>query len=322
IPSPVLVFGGTGPVRTLALARLGAESVEAGARILWVGAPRAVWPLAHLPLREERLDARPTRADLGDSPWPALNPFALEPGLSAEWLAYAVGESEPSERRRLAAALSHVLADWSVGRAPWTPPSPEQALAMLSLRLPRLLERLVARGRLPRSTSGRVPFVAGSAQMTVVVGHVDDLVARESEIVLVILSFLTRALARPTEPHLVVIEDWVDRISPDARDLMAATLLDACRLAPGLEVLVASATAAEWQTPSALAFVDTATALVAQSNVAWPACWLAPALPVGLPPLDVSVIYALDRAIGGSTWRAYRLPAPAIPADDAAEVAP
>lgn len=257
---PVLVVGEERDIRRRAISALAAERAENGDAVLWVGSEHVARPLPWLStLREQRLDARPLRPDLGDEPWPGVNPFDLAPDLRVAWLAH-VTSANGREQERIYDAVHAQEASRASRPSRWSAlPFPEGTTDLIRRGAP--LPDAWLGSNPPRGVRRRTTLSFAGADLTVVCGHPQDMTDRRKEIVLALLAFVTPARRSESREHLVVVDGWLDRLHPPERTLVLAVLADAAA-ENAVRVVAASSRPQLWDDPQTAAFVWSAVPVV------------------------------------------------------------
>lgn len=267
-----IVLGGIrSPVRALALARLADEHAQGSGKCLWIGSRDAVRPLPWRALREQRLDARPLRPDLGDVPWPVVNPFDLDADLCAIWATAVLGRVNLETRAVLQANIEKTLVS-VLGTTSWKVPSPvdlwPEIVKQFELGDRPHLDRLIY-------LSGSQTTLNFVSDLTVICGHPADLADRKWQALLVLLGFISAARRGHFQnTPLLVLEDWLELLPPQVVGWVASVLVD-LTMTGKVRLLIAT------PSPMTLALSSGGNSLLAVSHriltelvdSSWPTCW-------------------------------------------------
>src|SRR5690606_10310198 len=212
--------------RAVAVSALAAEIATAQGTILWVGAQQVARPLAWLPLRERRMDARPLRVELGESPWPGVNPFDLDSDLLAAWLCAEIEPFRALPVARVREAIEHarsIEAGAQVRRAAL--PFSEAGEWLVSAGLP--VPTNFSFATRPAAVRERTDLSFPSGSLTVICGHGQDLRDRAAEITLAVLAFISAARdSGHIAPRLIVLDGVWASLAGKGQGAIAQVLLD------------------------------------------------------------------------------------------------
>lgn len=290
--APVILSGARTSARALALARLADEHVRVGGKCLWIANREAVRPLPWLALREQRLDARPMRPDLGDVPWPLVNPFDLDLDLCATWAAAVLGCADATQRAALESIIQRKLSSMVRGATRWKAPTPAdiwpEVINESKCGTHVAIERLI-------SLSGTQTTLAFASDLTVICGHVADLATRQWQILLVLFGFISAARRNNfRQPPLLVLEDWLESLPGVVLGWVADILADLAMTSQA-RVLVVSASPASLGTVSggASLLAGSHKVIATCSEMAWPSSW-----PLMTPELRIRLNAAWGTEVG------------------------
>lgn len=222
--SPVWV-GGMQGTRNRVASVLAADVFRMGGTVLWVGSERATRPLAWLSIQERRLDARPLRSELGDAPWPGVNPFDLDSDLLAGWLWSEIDslrtQSPAQLREHIELARSQAVAGQGCPMGGTFSENVEWARSV-GIELPPLF---AGTGR-PAAVRERSSLEFPVGGMTVICGHPTDMAERAHEGLLAILAFISAAREpEVSSERLVVLDGTWNLFTGQRRQLLADSLL-------------------------------------------------------------------------------------------------
>lgn len=223
--TPVHVRG-TRQHRRRLVSVLAAEIVGAHGTTLWIGSEQVARPLAWLPVREQRLDARPPRSELGEQAWPGVNPFDLDSGLLADWLRIEVDSLRTWPATRIRECLDFARGkDMSSRVHPATRTFASSVDWARNAGLPVPVS--FAGTRRPRAVRERTTICFPAGSLTVVCGHHFDLADRIPEVVLLVLAFVSavRAAGAADGQRLIVIDGAWPLFSRDHQELLANVLM-------------------------------------------------------------------------------------------------